>query len=65
MNNLTQDNNDGFNGASAHAKLVRGMLLVWNDAKHWRDRDGLEPPEQLLVTGSTPPCRSGGTASPR
>ena len=48
---LTQYRGDGFDGAFSHDKLVRGMLLVWNDAKHWRDRDGLKPPEQLLVTG--------------
>ncbi|HZZ21489.1 MAG TPA: hypothetical protein VFE60_02440 [Roseiarcus sp.] len=48
---IAQYNNDGFNGAFSHDKLVRGMLLTWNDAQHWRDRDGLEPPERLLVTG--------------
>ena len=24
---------------------------MWNDAQHWRDRDGLKPPAQLLVVG--------------
>jgi hypothetical protein len=41
----------GFDGAFSHDKLVRGTLLTWNDAKHWRDRDGLKSPKQLLVTG--------------
>jgi hypothetical protein len=27
------------------------MQLVWNDAQHWRDRDGQKAPAQLLVVG--------------
>ena len=43
--------NDGFNGALSSDRTIKGTQLVWNDAQHWRDRDGLKPPAQLLVVG--------------
>ena len=43
--------NDGFNGSFSSDRTIKGTQLVWNDAQHWRDRDGLKPPAQLLVVG--------------
>ena len=43
--------NDGFNGSFSSDRTIKGTQLVWNDALHWRDRDGLKPPAQLLVVG--------------
>ena len=40
---------DGFSGGLSSDRVVKGTQLVWNDAQHWRDRDGLKPPEELLV----------------
>ena len=42
---------DGFNAAFSSDRTIKGTQLVWNDAQHWRDRDGLKPPAQLLVVG--------------
>jgi hypothetical protein len=43
---------DGFSAASSADRTIKGTQLVWNDAQHWRDRDGLKPPAQLLVVGT-------------
>ncbi len=42
---------DGFNGSLSTDRTIKGTQLVWNDAQHWRDRDGQKPPAQLLVVG--------------
>ena len=53
-NGLTQHDDgdgDGFNGSLSTDRTIKGTQLVWNDAQHWRDRDGQKPPAQLLVVG--------------
>jgi hypothetical protein len=55
-NDITQNDgggggDDGFNAAFSSDRTIKGTQLVWNDAQHWRDRDGLKPPAQLLVVG--------------
>ena len=42
--------NDGFSG-SHNSRLIKGIRLVWNDTKHWHDRDGLAPPSPMLLLG--------------
>ena len=43
---------DGFQDPSdLKQRLLRGTLLSWSDSQHWRDRDGLPAPAQLLVVG--------------
>ena len=54
MSNLKEyeaGDDDGFSAASSADRTIKGTQLVWNDAQHWRDRDGLKPPAQLLVVG--------------
>jgi hypothetical protein len=53
MSNNLQQYDDGFQDSFSSERLVKGTLLGWTDAKHWRDRDGLPPPVQLLVVGVT------------
>ena len=43
--------NDGFNDSFSSDRTIKGTQLVWNDAQHWRDRDGQKAPTQLLVVG--------------
>ena len=42
---------DGFHGSFSSDRTIKGAQLVWNDAQHWRDRDGQKAPGQLLVVG--------------
>jgi hypothetical protein len=46
-NELTNPEDDGFNGASI--KNFRGGYLRWSASTHWTDRDGLPPPSPMLV----------------
>ena len=46
---ITTTTDDGFNGSFSSDRTIKGVQLVWNDAQHWRDRDGQKAPEQLLV----------------
>jgi hypothetical protein len=45
----TPDDDDGFHRSSGSTRLIRGTLIKWDATQHWQDRDGLPPPEQLLV----------------
>lgn len=52
MQNLAQyhdENDDGFGGSAAGERLIRGTLLRWNETTGWTDRDGLPPPDMLIV----------------
>jgi hypothetical protein len=40
---------DGFNGSLSSDRTIKGVQLAWNDSLHWRTRDGMKAPEQLLV----------------
>ena len=40
---------DGFGGSIASSRFIRGQILRWTDTGGWTDRDGLKPPEELLV----------------
>jgi hypothetical protein len=46
---LTPRDDDGFRGSSGSTRLIRGSVIRWDATQHWQDRDGLAPPEQLLV----------------
>jgi hypothetical protein len=43
------DDDDGFGGSIANSRFIRGQILRWSDTGGWSDRDGLRPPEELLV----------------
>ena len=43
------DDDDGFDGALTSGRLIKGTILRWNETNGWLDRDGLRPPEPLLV----------------
>jgi hypothetical protein len=43
------DDDDGFGGSIADSRFIRGQILRWSDTGGWSDRDGLRPPEELLV----------------
>jgi len=45
---MTTEDDDGFNGGLSNNRLIRGMLLRWNETHGWLDRDGLRPPDILL-----------------
>jgi len=51
MNDVTQyhDDDDGFDGTITGGRLIKGVLIKWNETHRWLDRDGLRPPEILLV----------------
>ena len=52
MNQVTRydDDDDGFgHSARDHNRVIRGSLIKWNESAGWHDRDGLPPPESLLV----------------
>ena len=51
MNEITKidDDDDGFGGSIANSRFIRGQILRWSDTGGWSDRDGLRPPEELLV----------------
>jgi hypothetical protein len=51
MNQITKvdDDDDGFGGSIANSRFIRGQILRWSDTGGWSDRDGLQPPEELLV----------------
>jgi hypothetical protein len=56
-NNLKQydgeaGGDDGFSAAFSADRTIKGTQVVWNDAQHWRDRDGLKPPDELLAVGT-------------
>ena len=40
---------DGFDGSFSSDRTIKGVQLAWNDSLHWRTRDGMKAPEQLLV----------------
>jgi hypothetical protein len=50
MNEITKidDYDDGF-GGSITSGFIRGQILRWSDTGGWADRDGLRPPQELLV----------------
>jgi hypothetical protein len=53
-NDLTRSNDDdGFSGSISNGKLIKGQILRWNETNGWMDRDGLRPPEILLVLACT------------
>jgi hypothetical protein len=50
MNEVTFDNyDDGFDRSAANDRLLRGTLIRWTDTHKWVDRDGMPPPEILIV----------------
>jgi hypothetical protein len=53
MSNVTQyhdeNDDDGFQGSVTSDRLIKGTILRWNETNGWIDRDGLRPPELLLV----------------
>jgi hypothetical protein len=55
MNDLTRyhDDDDGFDGSVTSGRLIKGTILRWNETNGWTDRDGLQPPEVLLVLACT------------
>src|SRR5262249_55301223 len=48
-----QNDDDGFSGSVTDGKLIKGQILRWNETNGWTDRDGLRPPEILLVLACT------------
>ena len=46
---MIDDDDDGFGGSIASSRFIRGQILRWTDTGGWTDRDGLRPPEELLV----------------
>jgi hypothetical protein len=48
-----QNDDDGFSGSVTDDKLIKGQILRWNETNGWIDRDGLRPPEPLLVLATT------------
>ena len=53
MRNVTryQEDDDGFGGSLTSGRLIKGQILRWNETSGWTDRDGLSPPEVMLVIG--------------
>ena len=53
MSNITQydgdGGDDGFQGGIRSGRVIKGMLIKWSETAGWLDRDGLKPPEVLLV----------------
>jgi hypothetical protein len=54
MNDIIKfdEDDDGFGGSIASSRFIRGQILRWTDIGGWTDRDGLKPPEELLVLAS-------------
>jgi hypothetical protein len=44
-----EDHDDGFDRSAANDRLVRGTLIGWTDTNKWVDRDGMPPPETMIV----------------
>jgi hypothetical protein len=42
---------DGFDRSAANDRLLRGTLIGWTDTNKWADRDGMPPPETMIVIG--------------
>jgi hypothetical protein len=40
---------DGFTGSVGSGRVLKGTLLKWTDNGHWQDRDGITPPQPLLI----------------
>jgi hypothetical protein len=56
MSDITHshDDDDGFGGSvTSGGRLIKGAILRWNETNGWLDRDGLRPPEMLLVLACT------------
>jgi hypothetical protein len=55
MSDITNyhDDDDGFDGSLGGGRLIKGPILRWNETNGWLDRDGLRPPEPLLVLACT------------
>jgi hypothetical protein len=55
MNQVTlyHDDDDGFSGSIVSTRLIKGAILRWTETNGWMDRDGLPPPEILLVLACT------------
>jgi hypothetical protein len=51
MNDVTtyEDHDDGFGHPGASDRLLRGTLIRWTDSNKWVDRDGMPPPETMIV----------------
>ena len=49
MTNVNDDYDDGFGHSGASDRLIRGTFIRWTDATKWTDRDGMAPPETMLV----------------
>jgi hypothetical protein len=49
VTNVSEDYDDGFGGPTVSDRLLRGTFIRWTDADKWRDRDGMPPPEVMLV----------------
>ena len=48
-NDVIPHDDDGFNGSLAGGRLIKGFLIKWNETQGWFDRDGLRPPEIMIV----------------
>jgi hypothetical protein len=44
-----EDHDDGFGRPGANDRLLRGTLIGWTDTNKWVDRDGMPPPETMIV----------------
>jgi hypothetical protein len=44
-----QDDDDGYSGSLTSGRLIKGLLLRWNEAAGWIDRDGMKPPEIMVA----------------
>jgi hypothetical protein len=56
MNDITQhqnDDRDGFGNTIINNRLIKGQIIRWSESHGWVDRDGLRPPEILLVIAVT------------
>jgi hypothetical protein len=53
ITNYDDSEDDGFQGSITGGRLIKGTLLRWNETNDWMDRDGLRPPEILLVLALT------------
>jgi hypothetical protein len=43
------EDDDGFGRPDVNDRLLRGTLIRWTDNNKWLDRDGLPPPETMIV----------------
>jgi hypothetical protein len=44
-----EDHDDGFGRPSANDRLLRGTRIGWTDTNKWVDRDGMPPPDTMIV----------------